>query len=107
MIVSLNTRIAPAKQIITFNKAELSAILSVYSFQVAKGNWRDYAIDFLKQMAAFSIFRHSAEQPVVTVTKIPGNTASGFIYEVFIDKKRIARTADLEDALQSLKDKIS
>lgn len=91
---------------LTFSKNELNAILSIYSFQVAKGKWRDYAMDFLKQMAVFSIFRHSSEQPLVSIVKTRGNTASGYIYELFFEKKRIARSGDLAIALQNLRDKL-
>lgn len=89
---------------LTFSKNELNAILSIYSYQVAKGKWRDYAMDFLKQMAVFSIFRHSSEQPLVSIIKTRGNTSSGYLYELFFEKKRIARSGDLSTALQSLKD---
>lgn len=91
---------------VTFTKNELNVILSIYSYQVAKGKWRDYAIDFLKQMAVFSIFKNSAEQPLVSVVKIPGNTSSGYIYEVFFEKKRISRTAELATAIQALRDRL-
>ena len=38
---------------------------------VAAGEWRDYAIDFLKDRAVFSIFRRSAEVPIYRVEKNP------------------------------------
>lgn len=102
MLVSLQTRKLTTKQVIAFTKTELNAILSVYAFQVAKGIWRDYAIDFMSQMAVFSIFRHSGEQAFVSIVKLPGNTATGFIYEVFKDKKRLSRSATIESALSPL-----
>ncbi len=96
----------PLRHAVTFSKNELNAILSLYSYQVAKGKWRDYAMDFLKHMAVFSIFRHSAEQPLVSIIKTPGNTSSGYIYELFFEKKRLSRSADLAVALQSLHDRL-
>ncbi|MEH6728161.1 MAG: DUF2794 domain-containing protein, partial [Hyphomicrobiales bacterium] len=33
---------------VTFNRTELNAILRIYGFMVAAGEWRDYAIDHLK-----------------------------------------------------------
>jgi len=105
MLVDLQTvRTSSAKNFLAFNKAELNAILSIYSYQVAKGTWRDYAMDFLKDMAVFSIFRHSAEQPLAAIVKIPGNTSSGYIYECFFEKKRLSRTPELGTALQALRD---
>lgn len=106
MLVNLTTAKPPTKNFVAFTKAELNAILSIYSYQVAKGTWRDYALDFLKQMAVFSIFRHTAEQPLVSIVKIPANTASGFVYECFFEKKRLSRTAELATALQALKDAV-
>ncbi len=54
----------------TFSRRELSQLLSVYGARVQKGEWRDYAIDSLPDMAVFSIFRSSRERPLYTVTKI-------------------------------------
>ena len=44
----------------------------LYSMRVASGEWRDYAIDFRPGMAIFSIFRHTAEQPLFAIAKVPG-----------------------------------
>ena len=38
---------------------------------VAAGEWRDYAIDHLRDKAVFSIFRRSSEMPLYTVVKDP------------------------------------
>lgn len=98
--------IPPSRHSVRFSKHELNNILSLYSYQVAKGSWRDYAIDFLKHMAVFSIFRNSSEQPLAAIIKTPGNTASGYIYELFFDKKRLARSGHLEKILQTLQTKL-
>lgn len=104
MLVSLTTsRPTSSKHIVTFTRAELNAVMSLYSFQVSKGDWRDYALDFTRGMAAFSAFRHAHEQPLVSVVKIPANTATGFLFEVFIEKQRLSRTPFLEKALEELK----
>ncbi len=58
-------------QIVAFNRAELSEILSVYGRMVAKGEWRDYGIDMQKDRAVFYIFRRASEQPLYTVEKRP------------------------------------
>lgn len=54
-----------------FNRRELSQILTVYGRQVARGEWRDYAIDMLKDRAVFSIFRRSSEFPLYRIEKNP------------------------------------
>jgi len=56
---------------ISFDRAELSQILNVYGRKVASGEWRDYAIDTLKEKAVFSVFRRSSEMPLYRIEKIP------------------------------------
>ena len=50
----------PGNQV-TFDRRELDRILGLYGRKVAAGEWRDYAIDFLKDRAVFSVFRRSSE----------------------------------------------
>src|ERR1700748_3987546 len=61
---------APASKV-TFNRRELDRILSLYGRKVAAGEWRDYAIDFLKDRAVFSVFRRASEMPVYRIEKSP------------------------------------
>jgi len=56
---------------VSFDRAELRAILNLYGRKVAEGEWRDYAIDFLKEMAVFSIFRRTSEMPLYRIVKNP------------------------------------
>ena len=44
---------------IAFDRRELTQILNVYGRKVASGEWRDYAIDTLKEKAVFSVFRRA------------------------------------------------
>src|SRR5437899_1518953 len=44
---------------VTFDRSELNRILTVYGRMVAAGEWRDYALDFLDEMAVFSVFRRA------------------------------------------------
>jgi hypothetical protein len=64
---------APAAPVqkVTFDRRELNRILSLYGRMVAAGEWRDYAIDFLKDRAVFSVFRHSSEVPIYRIEKNP------------------------------------
>ena len=50
---------APAAQV-TFSRRELDRILGLYGRKVAAGEWRDYAIDFLRDRAVFSVFRRAS-----------------------------------------------
>jgi len=56
---------------VMFQRPELDAILRVYGFMVAAGEWRDYAIDGLKDRAEFSVFRHTSEMPIYRIVKTP------------------------------------
>jgi hypothetical protein len=56
---------------VTFSRRELNRILDLYGRMVAAGEWRDYAIDFLKDRAVFSVFRRSSEVPLYRIEKNP------------------------------------
>jgi hypothetical protein len=56
---------------VTFSRRELNRILDLYGRKVAAGEWRDYAIDFLKDRAVFSVFRRTSEMPLYRIEKIP------------------------------------
>jgi hypothetical protein len=64
--------VAPAapKQV-SFNREELRRILDLYGRKVAEGEWRDYAIDFTRDKAVFSVFRRTAEMPLYRIEKDP------------------------------------
>jgi hypothetical protein len=61
---------APAN-LVTFSRRELDRIFSLYGRKVAAGEWRDYAIDFLKDRAVFSVFRRSSDIPIYRIEKNP------------------------------------
>jgi hypothetical protein len=56
---------------VTFDRRELDRLLALYGRMVAAGEWRDYAIDFLKDRAVFSVFRRSSEVPIYRIEKSP------------------------------------
>ena len=61
---------APASEV-TFSRCELDRILNLYGRKVAAGEWRDYAIDFFRDRAVFSIFRRACEFPIYRIEKNP------------------------------------
>ena len=67
---------------VTFDRRELSEILRVYGYRVSQGEWRDYAIDFQKDRAVFSIFKRASEMPVYRVEKDPKLTRKQGAYAV-------------------------
>ena len=54
-----------------FTRAEFREILNLYGRKVAAGEWRDYAIDFGREKAVFSVFRHASEVPLYRIEKNP------------------------------------
>jgi hypothetical protein len=64
-VVPLNVaaRQSRPQEIVAFNRRELDQILRLYGNKVASGEWRDYAIDMLRERAVFSIFKRAAEVP--------------------------------------------
>ncbi|MCZ7660417.1 MAG: DUF2794 domain-containing protein [Xanthobacteraceae bacterium] len=62
--------VAPGNRV-TFDRRELDRILNLYGRMVAAGEWRDYAIDFLKDRAVFSVFRRASEVPIYRIEKNP------------------------------------
>jgi len=70
--VSLDTPHSPPPQpVVFFDRRELDALLRLYGRMVAAGEWRDYAIDGLRDFAAFSVFRRSSEAPLYRIEKHP------------------------------------
>lgn len=67
---------------VVFDRKELSEILKLYGRMVAAGEWRDYAIDMLKDRAVFSIFRRSSEMPIYRVEKNPKLARKQGAYQV-------------------------
>ena len=56
---------------VRFDRRELDQILRIYSLMVGAGEWRDYAIDHMKDRAVFSVFRRSSEVPFYRIEKNP------------------------------------
>ena len=89
---------------VTFDRRELSELLNLYGRMVAAGEWRDYAIDFLKDKAQFSVFRRSSEMPLYRIVKDPararrqcaysGVAATGLILKRGSELSRVLRVLD-------------
>ena len=56
---------------VSFDRRELNTILNLYGRKVAEGEWRDYAMDFLRDRALFSIYKRSSERPLYVIEKNP------------------------------------
>lgn len=67
---------------VMWQRQELAAILNVYGHLVAQGEWKDYAIDALKDCAVFSIFRRASEVPLYTIVKTPSENRKQGQYKI-------------------------
>lgn len=67
---------------VTFDRHELDQILRLYGRKVAEGEWRDYAIDFDRESATFSVFRRASEMPLYRIVKMPKLAAKQGAYAV-------------------------
>ncbi|MGI9405578.1 MAG: DUF2794 domain-containing protein [Hyphomicrobiaceae bacterium] len=88
---------------ICFNRHEINRIMNVYGRKVAQGEWRDYAIDMLKDRAVFSVFRHASEFPLYRIEKNPKLARRQGAYSVIAPTGHILkRGRDLAQVLRVL-----
>ena len=93
--------------VVSFQKPELTIILSLYGRMVASGEWRDYGISSLKEVAVFSIFRRTAEHPIYRIEKRPKlRNRQGQYAVVGMDGQILKRGHDLKSVLGILERKL-
>lgn len=97
----------PVQDRVSFHRTELSVILALYGKMVAAGLWRDYGISMLREVAVFSVFRHTAEHPVYRIEKRPKLAAKQQLYCVIgMDGRILKRGQDLKTVLRVLERKL-
>jgi hypothetical protein len=68
---------------------------------VSAGEWRDYAMSFLKDCAVFSVYRRAAETPLYRIEKHPRlRTRQGMYTVVGMDGQILKRGHDLAAVLR-------
>jgi uncharacterized protein DUF2794 len=93
---------------VRFTRRELDRILNLYGRMVADGEWRDYAIDFLKDRAVFSVFRRAAEVPLYRIEKNPRLARKQGAYSVISATGLILRRGhELDRVLLAIDRKLS
>lgn len=93
----------PVQPIVAFDRRELMQILAVYGRKVGSGEWRDYAMDFLKDRALFSIYARVSERPLFVVEKNPKLRNKQGQYMVTNQQGRILKRGhDLHQVLRVL-----
>jgi len=71
--------------------AELQRILDLYGRMVAAGEWRDYAMDFARDVAVFAAFRRAAEVPQMRLEKRPALRGRQGIWALFGEHGQVLR----------------
>jgi hypothetical protein len=96
------------KKTIFFSKLELTSILSLYSKQVSRGFWKDYALDSQNGTAIFSIFRHTHDKPIYQIIKkrLKGLKNINEFY-ILKDSGLISKSTDLLMILNKFEKKLS
>lgn len=88
---------------VSFDRREFSMILGLYGRMVAAGEWRDYGISCLRDMAVFSVFRRTAEFPLYRIEKRPKLRAKQGMYAIVaMDGQILRRGHDLAAVLRVL-----
>jgi hypothetical protein len=91
----------PASAPVAFHRTELSVILGLYGRMVAAGEWRDYGISHLRDVAVFSVFRRTAETPLFRIEKRPALRLRQGQYAVIGAEGQVLRRGhDLDQVLR-------
>ena len=91
------------KEKISFSKNDLNLIISIYSKNVSNGIWKDYSINFEKNYAEFSIYRHSYAFPEFSIVK--NKKKFFFIYSRKQELKKSKYIKDVLDVLRKVESK--
>ncbi|MDA7423667.1 DUF2794 domain-containing protein [Thalassococcus lentus] len=96
-----------AQPVVSFHRKELGVILSLYGRMVAAGEWRDYGISSLREVAVFSVFRRTAENPLYRIEKRPKLRGRQGEYAVIgMEGQVLKRGHDLRTVLRVLERKL-
>jgi Protein of unknown function (DUF2794) len=92
---------------VSFDRKELGLILRLYGQMVAAGEWRDYGISTLRDLAVFCVFRRTAENPLYRIEKRPKMRGKQGLYAVVgMDGQILRRGQDLAAVLRVLERKL-
>ena len=81
-------------QLVHYDRRELGVILGLYGRMVAAGEWRDYGISALREVAVFSVFRRTAEMPLYRIEKRPKLRARRQLYAVIGQGGQVLKRGD-------------
>ena len=86
------------KEKVTFSKKDLNSIICVYSKNVSNGIWKDYSINFERNYAEFSIYKHTHASPEFSIIKNKKK-----IFFIYSRKQELKKSKYIKDVLNVLK----
>lgn len=96
-----------APENVSLHRTELNVIMGLYGRMVAAGEWRDYGISSLREVAVFSIFQRTAEHPIYRIEKRPKLRLRQGQYALLgMDGRILKRGDDLKTVLRDLERKL-
>lgn len=100
-------KVIPFDNQVAFHRTELAPILSLYGRMVAAGEWRDYGISSLRDLAVFSVFERTAENPLYRIEKRPKLRLKQGQYAVLGSNGQVLKRGhDLRQVLRVLERKL-
>ena len=92
------SRYIKEKEKVTFSKKDLNSIIGIYSQKVSNGVWKDYSINFERNYAEFSIYKHTNTSPEFSIVK--DKKKKFFIYS---RSQELKKSKNIKDVLNVLK----
>jgi len=86
-----------------FSKSELSKILNCYSVGVSNGNWKDYALNFKKNEAIFSFYKHTLASPDCVLKKYKEKKKKKTLFQLLVNNKKNSKFEDIDKLISSIK----
>ncbi len=86
-----------------FSKSELSKILNCYFVGVSNGNWKDYALNFKKNEAIFSFYKHTLASPDCVLKKYKEKKKKKTLFQLLINNKKNSKFEDIDKLISSIK----
>ena len=90
-----------------FTRSEMNQLLGLYSRNVSRGVWRDYAIDHRDGRALFSVFRHTHDSALYTIVKSKASPGASAEFFVMSGRQRLRAGSTLGDALEFFRSKLA
>tara|TARA_B100001173_G_C15978631_1_gene543412 strand:- start:819 stop:1148 length:330 start_codon:yes stop_codon:yes gene_type:complete len=100
---SVSSSSVPNNHKLYFSKIELSKILNCYSIGVSNGSWKDYALNFNKNEAIFSIYKHTLASPECILKKYKEKKKKRTLYQLSISNKLNSRYEDIDQLIAYIK----